>query len=67
MTKTVPASKLHTLTTTDLIAQYVLAISSYQGRYSNMSPRQKRINAIVDMIVNRADDGDAAALAWLAA
>jgi hypothetical protein len=58
--------RLHLLATSELIVQYDLAISSYQGRLTNTSPRQKRINAIVDMLSARADAGDADALAWYA-
>lgn len=65
MTKTAPARSLPNLTTADLIAQYELAISSYAGRYTNHSPRQKRINLIVDLLEARADDGDETADAWL--
>jgi len=52
--------------TATLIDQYTLAISSYRGRFSNCAPRQKRINYIVDLLGDRADEGDIAALAWLA-
>ena len=65
-TTTAPARSLHRLSTADLIAQYELAISSYKGRNTNCSPRQKRINLIVDMLSERADADDAEALAWLA-
>lgn len=61
---TVPRSRLAKLPTADLIAQYQLAISSSVGRYSNTAPRQRRINYIVDLLSDRADAGDAAALAW---
>ena len=64
MTNTYPARTLHRLTTPDLIAQYDLAISTHAGRYTNTSPRQKRINKIVDLLSARADDGDAVALAF---
>jgi len=67
MTKTTPAAKLASLSTEDLIGQYDLAISSYQGRLTNASPRQTRINRIVDLLEIRADDNDPAALAWFAA
>lgn len=63
-TKTARKNRLHTLSTTDLLAQYRLSISSYVGRYSNYGPRQKRIDYIVDLLDGRADDGDAEAVAW---
>ncbi|MFG2001614.1 hypothetical protein ACGFNU_20930 [Spirillospora sp. NPDC048911] len=58
--------RLAKLNTSELIEQYELAISSYTGRYTNTSPRQKRINYVVDLLGARADDGDVEALAWLA-
>lgn len=64
-TATVARRDLVNLPTADLIAQYQLAISSYAGRNTNHSPRQKRINLIVDMLSERADHDDPAALAWL--
>lgn len=63
-TRTVPAARLAGLSTADLIAQYDAAISSYAGRMTNTSPRQKRINRIVEMLEARADADDAEALAW---
>lgn len=63
--RTSPARTLPNLSTADLIAQYDLAISSYRGRYTNTSPRQKRIDRIVELLGKRADNGDAAALTWL--
>jgi len=60
----VPKARLKDLSTPDLIAQYDLAISSYSGRVTNASPRQKRINHIVDLLSERADSGDAEAEAW---
>jgi hypothetical protein len=66
MTTTTPKSELSKLSTADLIEQYNLAISSYKGRCTNASPRQRRIDFIVDMLSDRADNNDAAALAWLA-
>ena len=65
-TTTAPARRLPRLSTEDLIAQYALAISSYAGRMTNASPRQRRISLIVDLLSARADEGDEAALAWLA-
>lgn len=65
-TTTVPAAKLPKLSTADLIGQYDLAISSYRGRCTNASPRQKRIDRIVDLLSARADADDADALTWLA-
>ena len=67
MTATVAKAQLHRLSTAELIDQYELAISSYAGRYTNTSPRQQRINTIVDLLSDRADSGDAAADAWLRA
>lgn len=64
MTKTIAKAKLATTGTAALIEQYNLAIDSYAGRMTNCSPRQQRINHIVDLLSGRADDGDAIALAW---
>lgn len=66
-TVTVPKAKLTKLSTAELVGQYRLAISSWHGRGTNVSPRQKRIDYIVDMIVDRADAGDDLADAWLRA
>lgn len=63
-TTTVAKARLTRLATADLIGQYERAISSYAGRCTNFSPRQQRINHIVDLLSQRADDGDAVALAW---
>lgn len=65
MTSATPKAKLRGLSTAELIGQYELAISSYAGRYTNTSPRQKRINLIVDVLSERADDGDTQAEKWL--
>lgn len=65
-TKTVAKAKLAGLSTTDLIAQYELGISSYKGRLTNVAPRQQRINYIVDLISDRADKDDEVALAFYA-
>lgn len=64
-TATIPARDLHKATTADLLAQYDSAISTNAGRYTNTSPRQARINLIVDLLAARADDDDALAIAWL--
>ncbi|ALA06366.1 hypothetical protein SEA_UKULELE_136 [Mycobacterium phage Ukulele] len=55
-------------TTAALIAEYGARIS---GRWENCQlgstravSRQQKINAIVDELSRRADDGDAEALAW---
>lgn len=64
MTKTVAKAQLARIDSVALIDQYNLAISSYAGRYTNCSPRQKRINFIVDLLAARADAGDEIALAW---
>lgn len=67
-TKTIAKRDLAKATTAELIGQYDKALSfGYAGRYTNSSPRQKRINLICDMICDRADNGDAEAAAWLAA
>lgn len=55
---------LPALTTADLIGQYDLAVSSYTGRMTNHSPRQARIDHIVDLLSQRADAGDPEALRW---
>ncbi len=65
MTATVAKARLTALVTADLIAQYDQAISSHAGRHTEHGPRQNRINHIVDLLADRADDGDPAALAWL--
>jgi hypothetical protein len=64
MTTTIAKAKLTGCNTATLIEQYELAISSYAGRLTNCSPRQKRIDFIVDLLSDRADAGDPAALAW---
>jgi hypothetical protein len=63
-TETIPLRLLDTLSTEDLIAQYNRAISSYAGRHTNSSPRQKRINRIVDLLIERAELGDIRARLW---
>jgi hypothetical protein len=63
-TTTIPRDRLTRLNTAELISQYDAAISSYAGRCTNHSPRQKRINYIVDLLEQRADGGDSAAIAW---
>jgi len=65
--KTIPAARLPKISTAELIEQYDAAIGSYKGRNTNCSPRQKRINLIVDLLSERADADDAEALAWYAA
>jgi hypothetical protein len=65
MTTTVPQSRLPKLRTSDLISQYELAISSFHGRYSNTGPRQKRIDFIVELILDRAENDDAEAIEFL--
>lgn len=59
--------RLDRLRTEDLIDQYRLAISSNRGRYSNVGPRQRRINTIVNKLLVRAECGDDMAERWLAA
>lgn len=63
--QTVRIDRLHRQATSDLIGQYDKATSTYAGRLSNKSPRQRRINHIVDLLSERADWGDTEALAWL--
>jgi hypothetical protein len=65
-TTTIRRDRLHALATAELIGQYDAAISSYKGRCTNFSPRQKRIDFIVNLLSARADNDDAAALAWFA-
>jgi hypothetical protein len=67
MTKTIAKARLVSCDTATLIGQYELAISSFAGRYTNCGPRQKRIDLIVDLLSDRADQVDAVALAWFAA
>ena len=62
---TVPARQLTGLPTPELIGQYDWALRDFKGRQTNTSPRQKRINFIVDLLSARADAGDAEANAWL--
>jgi hypothetical protein len=62
---TIPRARLAQATTTELIDQYKLGISSHKGRNTNVAPRQKRINYIVDLLSARADDDDVVALQWL--
>ncbi len=61
---TIAKAKLTGCDTATLIGQYDLAISSYAGRLTNCSPRQKRIDYIVDLLSDRADAGDPVALKW---
>lgn len=61
---TIPRAQLAQATTTELIDQYKLGISSHKGRNTNVAPRQKRINYIVDLILARADNDDAVAVQW---
>ena len=63
---TIAKAKLPGCDTAILIEQYDAAISSYAGRLTNCSPRQQRINYIVDMLSDRADAGDPVALSWFA-
>lgn len=66
MTKTIALARLANVDTHDLIAQYDLAISMPGRRYAanGRTLLQRRINTIVDMLSQHADDGDAVALAW---
>jgi len=70
VTTTVAAQQLPKLSTTDLIAQYDLAMSARTRVISadgnDISRTQKRINRIVDILSARADADDAEALAWYA-
>jgi hypothetical protein len=66
-TTTAPRKSLKAMSTSDLIAQYELAISSMKGRFTEKSPRQNRINYIVNLIDEHADAGDAMADEWLRA
>lgn len=61
---TIAKARLPRCDTETLIEQYTLAMSSYAGRLTNHSPRQQRINYIVDLLSIRADRDDPAALAW---
>jgi hypothetical protein len=61
---TIPRARLVQITTAELIEQYNFAISSHAGRNTNFSPRQQRINYIVDLLSARADNDDAAAVQW---
>lgn len=61
----VPASKLGGLSTTELIAQYELAIGSRNGGMPNGRMQQDRVNRICDLVLARAEVGDLAADAWL--
>ncbi|ACE79836.1 hypothetical protein KBG_88 [Mycobacterium phage KBG] len=61
-------SKMSTITTSDLIAEYEDRIA---GRWvkcqlgsTRAVSRQRKINDLVDEISRRADDGDPVALAW---
>jgi hypothetical protein len=71
MTTTVAAKQLPKLNTPDLIEQYDLAVAKrgfrpmYNAETGVPTPRQQRINRIVDMISARADAEDANAIAWL--
>jgi hypothetical protein len=71
MTSTVPAAKLAKLTTAALIEQYEIAVAdrvtvfaAEGSKHGGHSPKQKRVDRIVDLLSTRADQGDADALAW---
>lgn len=73
MTAVVPAARLARLSTDDLIAQYDLAISqrtsvfaNEESKHGGRSPKQKRVDRIVEMLSERADRNDPTALAWYA-
>ena len=59
-----PGRKYDQLSTVNLLEEYYAAVSSFHGRMTNYSPRDKRINLIVDLLSERADHGDTAALNW---
>lgn len=65
---TIALAQLAKADTAELIAQYDRAISTPGRRYAanGRTPLQRRINTIVDLLSERADDGDAVALAWFA-
>lgn len=64
--KPIALNRLAKASTTELIEQYNQAINKPGRRYSSngQTPLQRRINTIVDMLSERADDGDVVALAW---
>lgn len=67
MTETIPLAKLPATETTALVEQYALANARPGAkRYNANGPTrlQTRINLIVDLLSDRADDGDPNALAW---
>lgn len=67
MTETIALAKLPQAETTALVEQYALAnVNPGAKRYNANGPTrlQQRINLIVDLIGDRADDGDPIALAW---
>lgn len=73
MASTTPAARLDSLTTEALIAEYercdanrYSATAVDSARTSNPRQHQQRINAICDLLADRADEGDEAAAAWLA-
>jgi hypothetical protein len=68
MTTTIALAQLAKADTDALIAQYDAAISTPGRRYAanGRTPLQRRINTIVDLLSERADDDDAVALAWYA-
>lgn len=68
MPTNIRSSQLAKTDTVALIAQYDGAISTPGRRYAanGRTPLQRRINTIVDLLSERADDGDAVALAWFA-
>jgi hypothetical protein len=64
---TIPLAKLPAAETTALIDQYELVTADAGAKRYNANGAtrlQKRINMIVDLIGDRADDGDPIALAW---
>jgi hypothetical protein len=62
-----PFARLKQLTTADLVGEYGRLMTNRHNyaNGSNPAQRQKRINRVVDLISERADDGDSAALTWL--
>jgi hypothetical protein len=59
-------ARLNGLATADLIVEYDRLMTNRHNytNGSNPAQRQKRINRVVDLIGERADDGDAIAITW---
>lgn len=59
-------AKLQSLTTGELIAEYEAACAArYAKSHTTYRARQLRINRVVHVLSDRADNGDQIAMEWL--